>query len=101
VPDSYHLQSHDTGMNRSISVFRSGSLASRSAQPKQGRAKSNDGSDLDHDERSQMVVEMFRNLTLFDVKIVSAADRPGIYIRRADEPQLRLSPGTFILDWKI
>jgi hypothetical protein len=44
---------------------------------------------------------MFRDLTLFDVRIVSAADKPGIYIRRADEPQLRLSPGACIHDWKV
>ena len=98
---SYHLQSHDTGMDCSICVFRSRSLASCSANPEQSRAKSNDGSDLDHDGRSQRVVEMFEDLTLFDAQIALAAGKSGIYICRADEPKLRLSPGCCIRDWKV
>jgi len=88
-------------MDRSISVFGSRSLAGRSAHSEEGRAESNDRSELDHDGQSQMVVEMFEDLTLFDVRIVSAVDKPVIYICRADGPQLRLSSGTCIRDWKI
>ena len=47
------------------------------------------------------VVEMFRDLTLFDARITLAADRSEIYICRADEPPLRLSPGPCIRDWTI
>ena len=47
------------------------------------------------------VVEMFRDLTLFDARITLAADRSEIYICRADEPKLRLSPGCCIRDWKV
>jgi hypothetical protein len=78
-------------MNCSISVFSGRSLAGRSTHPEQGRAESKDRSELDHDGRSQMVVEMFEDLTSSDVWIASAADKPVIYICRADEPQLRLS----------
>jgi hypothetical protein len=88
-------------MDCSIGVFRSRSLASCSAHPEQGRTKSNNGSELDHDGRSQMVVEIFGDFTLFDARIALDADRSEIYICRADEPQLRLSSGPCFPDWKI
>lgn len=40
-------------------------------------------------------------LTLFDVRMLTSADKPGIYICRAEKIQLRLSPGSHIHDWKV
>lgn len=88
-------------MDCSISIFRSRSLAGSSAHPEQGRAESNNGGKVDHDEQSRMIVEMFRDLAVFGDQIVPTAEKFMIYICQPLEVHFRLSPDSCIRDWKI
>lgn len=87
-------------MDCPISVFRSRPLAGCPAHPGQCRTDSNHGGESDHDWRFQTVFEMFRGLTLFDVRGISPGHIWDIYMLGMRYDQSWLSLGSCIRDWK-